>query len=273
MPYESIVAAVDESGAGRHVAASAMALAAATGARLGLLTSIPSGAVAPARAAAADAVLADIERALRSDATVEVLITRYVVQGIPGIEVTRHAEEHGADLIVVGHTPRSQSARLLVGDTADSVIRRSRVPCLLVPPDGDLAGPILIAVDGTRHSQMVLNAGCQIALALGQLARAVTVETRHDDEPTGLMPAVLLARSVKLEDEVAAASVRCGLAVPLEIRRGDVVEQVLEACRAVAAQILILGLHRGGPAGVMEGGSVGRRLVHGSPTAVLTVPL
>lgn len=273
MPYESIVAAVDESGAGRYVAASAMALAAATGARLSLLTSVPSGAGAAARAAAAEAMLAGIERTLRADATMAVPVARFVVQGIPGIEVTRHAEERGADLIVVGHTPRSQSARLLVGDTADSVIRRSRVPCLLLPPDGDLAGPVLIAVDGTRHSRMVLNAGCQLAVALEQPVRAVTVERRRDDEPGGLVPAVLLARSVKLEDEVAAASNRCGLAVPLDIRQGDVVEQVLEACRATAAEILTLGVPRGGPAGVMEGGSVGRRLVHESPTAVLTVPL
>jgi hypothetical protein len=51
------------------------------------------------------------------------------------------------------------------------------------------------------------------------------------------------------------------------------VEQTLAACHELGAGVLVFGLHRGGPAGVMEGGSIGRRLVHGSPAMVLTVPI
>jgi nucleotide-binding universal stress UspA family protein len=40
-----------------------------------------------------------------------------------------------------------------------------------------------------------------------------------------------------------------------------------------APDILVLGCHRGGPAGIMEAGSTSRRLTHTAPCAVLTVPL
>jgi nucleotide-binding universal stress UspA family protein len=273
MSYRFIIAAVDETGIGRQVAGVALDLARRTGARLGLLTSIPSSVVSPARAAAANALLDDVEQLVRPSHSDGVETVRCVVRGIPGIEVPRHAEEHSADLIVVGHTPRTRSARLLLGDTADSVTRRSRVPCLLVPPSASVDGAVVVALDGTRHSAAVLDAGCTLALALGQPVRAITVETGREDEPSAVAAGVPLTRSLKLDEVAEAAARRFGIPVPLTIRHGDVVEQTLAACGELDAGVLVFGLHRGGPAGVMEGGSIGRRLVHGSPVMVLTVPI
>jgi nucleotide-binding universal stress UspA family protein len=273
MSYQFIIAAVDETGAGRHVAAVALDLARRAHARLGLLTSIPTAASAPARSTAARTVLTGIQQSLVRESGAEVDATCCVVRGVPGIEVPRHAEDHGADLIVVGHTPRSQSVRLLVGDTADSVTRRSRVPCLLIPPGQDLDGPVVVALDGGRHSAAVLEAGCQLSLTTGQPVRMVTVESGHPDEPSPGASAIPLARSIRLEDEVAEVSGRLGVTTSLEVRRGDIVEEILAACEAHEARVLVVGFHRGGPAGVMDGGSIGRRLVHGTSGAVLTVPI
>ncbi|HEU4760882.1 MAG TPA: universal stress protein [Gemmatimonadales bacterium] len=273
MSYQFIIAAVDETGAGRHVAATALDLASRVGARLGLLTSIPSSMVTPARAASARSLLSDIETALTRQSGTTVDATCCVVRGVPGIEVPRHAEENGADLIVVGHTPRTQSARLLVGDTADAVTRRARVPCLLVPPRRSLDGPVVVALDGTRHSAAVLEAGCRLAVALGQPVSAVTVEVLRPDEATRSLVVPPMARSVRLEDVIAGVSQRFDLPIPLEVRRGDVIEELLAAADAHDAHTLVVGFHRGGPAGVMEAGSIGRRMVHGSGSAVLTVPI
>lgn len=271
MSYRFILAAVDETGAGRHVAAMARDLAARAGARLSLLTSIPVSTVSPARHAAAEAVLADIEASLGLEAGAPV--TRTVVRGVPGIEVPRFAEQHGADLIVLGHTPRTQSARLLVGDTADSVARRSTVPCLLLPPGRNLTGEILASVDGSRHTPAVLDAACRLAAAVGYPVHAVTVEPSRSDEARGAGVMVPLARSVQLEATVAAAGARWGADLALDIRQGEIVEEVLAACRERAAAVLVTGFLRGGPPGVMEGGSIARQLVHGSGSAVLTVPI
>lgn len=273
MSYQFIIAAVDETGAGLHVAAIALDLAQRAHARLGLLTSIPTAAPVPARSTAARTVLAGIQQSLVRETGAEVEATCCVVRGVPGIEVPRHAEDHGADLIVVGHTPRTQSVRLLVGDTADSVTRRSRVPCLLIPPGQDIEGPLVAALDGGRHSAAVLEAACQLSLTIGQPVRVVTVESGRPDEPTPVTPVIPLARSMRLEDEVAEVSGRLGVTASLEVRRGDVVEEILAACSEHSARVLAIGFHRGGPAGVMDGGSIGRRLVHGSSGAVLTVPI
>lgn len=273
MAYQFIIAAVDETGAGRHVAATALELASRSGARLGLLTSIPSSAVSAARAESARSVLSDIECSLLRHNGTAVEATCCVVRGVPGIEVPRHAEEHGADLIVVGHTPRTQSVRLLVGDTADSVTRRARVPCLLVPPGKSLDGPVVVALDGTRHSRTVLEAGCRLAAILGQPLVVVTVEVARPDERARSVSIPPTARSVKLEEVIASVCQRLETPIPLMVRRGDVVGEILAAAAEQDAHTLVLGLHRGGPAGVMEGGSVGRRLIHGSTWAVLTVPI
>jgi len=61
--------------------------------------------------------------------------------------------------------------------------------------------------------------------------------------------------------------------VPLVIRRGAIVEEVLAEMRIRKGSVLAVGYHRGGPPGLMEAGSSGRRLMQQSPGPVLTVPL
>ena len=56
----------------------------------------------------------------------EATVACLVEYGYTGTTVTRIAERVGADLLVVGHKPRTQAMRLLLGDTADAVARRSR---------------------------------------------------------------------------------------------------------------------------------------------------
>jgi len=42
---------------------------------------------------------------------------------------------------------------------------------------------------------------------------------------------------------------------------------------ACSADVLVIGYHRGGPAGVIEAGSIARRVLHQAECSVLTVPL
>jgi nucleotide-binding universal stress UspA family protein len=59
----------------------------------------------------------------------------------------------------------------------------------------------------------------------------------------------------------------------LVVRRGDVVKGVLAELQETGSDVLVIGYHRGGPPGVLEAGSIARRLAHVAPCAVLTVPL
>jgi len=196
--------------------------------------------------------------------------------GLPGVEICRFAERQDADLLVLGRKPRSQMARLLLGDTADAVARRSRLPCLFVPPG---AGPIrrlLVALDGSDRGLSVLRAACGFARAVGASIGVVTVEREPAGEPAHLASALPVERSARLQSQVRLTlSQECpeGAHTPIDVRRGPIVEQVLLAVEATAADALVVGYHRGGPPGVIEAGSTARHLAHQAPCAVLTVPL
>ncbi len=58
--------------------------------------------------------------------------TRY---GFVGDEVCRFAEEHNMDLVVMGTTGASGLAEILIGSNAATVVSKSQVPVLVVPPN------------------------------------------------------------------------------------------------------------------------------------------
>ncbi|HEX6106593.1 MAG TPA: universal stress protein, partial [Gemmatimonadales bacterium] len=195
---------------------------------------------------------------------------------VPGVEICRFGEGREADLLVLGRKPRSQVVRLLLGDTADAVARRSRLPCLFVPPD---AGPIrrlLVALDGTDRGLAVLQAACGFARAIKATVSVVTVEQEPAGEPAHLASALPVERSARLQSQVRMMLGRdcVPTAKPvLDVRRGPIVDEVLAAIEEASADALVVGFHRGGAPGVIEAGSTARHLAHTAPCAVLTVPL
>jgi len=203
--------------------------------------------------------------------------------GLPSVEITRYAEDHEADLIVMTRKRHSQLRRMLLGDTADSVVRRSPVPCLFVPPDGFDESPILVAADGTERGLGVVHAGIAFAQAIGGDVSFVTVEQPHEDEPSHLIERLPGERSVMLArdlDQVALHGERNGrldeklsAAQRLTVRRGSPVPEILQEVSDTQAGVLVVGYHRGGPPGPLESRSVARQLTHRAPCAVLTVPL
>ena len=165
--------------------------------------------------------------------------------------------------------PATQYAiRLLLGDTADALARRSRVPCLFVPPWGAGFARMLVAMDGTPRGSAVLRFALTLAGELGAGLRLLTVERPWPGEPAELAVALPATRG-----EAVQAELDRSLAIEVEVRRGDVAEQILEAARGGREDMVVIGCHRGGPAGVIEAGSTTRHVIHQAPCAVLTVPL
>ena len=279
MNLRHIVAATDESDAGRHAVRAAIELATRAGARVTVMRAMPAPRAAPEKAppvepAADEADRSSIERrerwaearhpALEPAATVSFA----VAYGLPGVEIPRFAERERADLLVLGRKPRSLKTRLIVGDTADAVARRSLLPCLFVPADGTLPRDVLVAIDGSDRGMVVLAAAEDFARQVGTDLHAVTVEACRPEEPAQLAAAVPASRSLHLGRQVRTAVRR-----ELEVRRGDAVEQILAAVHERQADVLVIGCHRGGPPGIIDAGSTSRRLAHTAPCAVLTVPL
>ena len=142
-PLESIVVAVDLNEGSSRAIARALSLAGEQ-TRITVVHAVPSTPLA--------GVQRYMYRTLRSEtqtervrsawrkiaALVPAVITSSkiharVVAGQPAAEITRVAAEVGADVILVGVTPRGVVGRLFAGSTAARVIRNSSVPVLAIP--------------------------------------------------------------------------------------------------------------------------------------------
>ena len=285
MQLNHIVVAVDDSSVGRHALAEAVALARVTGARVTAVTAIaarplaePSAALIAARTAREQTLppaLADLEARVRAVAPPRgrVAVTADVTYGIPGVEISHFAERHDADLLVLGRKRRSQAERLLIGDTADAVARRSRIPCLFVPVDASVAAPVLVAADGGPRAARVVREAYDFAAALAWPLHLLTVEPGNGDEHRDLSQLLAAERRERLLATLRAAVPDAEPdSVELDVRHGDVVGEILAAADG-GAGVLAVGYRRGGPPGMAELGSVARRLAHGAACPVLTVPL
>jgi nucleotide-binding universal stress UspA family protein len=287
MLLKHIIAATDESDAGRQAIRTAANLAQRAGARLTVLRVIAVEALRQvvtigAESAAiqewdTETALEQLRRWLEADVLPPGTGLPYelgIAYGIPGIEICRFAEGNQVDLLVLGRKRHSQMMRLLLGDTADAVARRSRTPCLFVPPGAGEIKTVLSALDGSDRGMNVLNQSCDFARYTGAAVRAVTVERRAANEPLQLVSSLPLARSESLQSRVREVLAREGFPDgPLTIHRGDILERVIAEAQESKADVLAIGYHRGGAPGVIEAGSTARRLAHVAPCAVLTIPL
>lgn len=277
MELRHVVAATDQSEAGHHAVLVAATLAEHVGARLTVLSVRPApqaGAAPPTPATESEhqSLLRDLSRSL--EAELGRLAPRTapaftVLSGVPGIEIPRYAEEHAGDLLVLGRKHRTQRQRMFLGDTADAVARRSQVPCLFVGLDCNELGPMLVCLDSSERSVSVFQAASDFARGAGSPIRAVTVEPVWLNEPDELAAALPASRTLRLNRTLDR-----GLSgTDLRIRRGNVLSELLAEAAETGARLLAFGYHRGGPPGIVEGGSVARGLLHSALCAVLTVPL
>ena len=272
MTLERIVVGADESEASRQGIRTALAWAGRLGASVTLyhvaarqpavvLTGWPRHGPAAPEALGA---WVETELAGRPD---QAMPTLAMGHGLPGVEIPRFAETADADLLVIGRKPRSAMLRLFEGDTADAVARRSTVPCLFVRQPLLVPTRMLVALDGTERGMRVLGPALAIASGLESRVSGVTVERAHPGEPAALADTVRTARTANLERRLN------GSVESLVVRRGEPALEIMHAADAVGADLIVIGYRRGGPPGVIEGGSVARRVAHEAPCAVLTVPL
>ena len=78
-------------------------------------------------------------------------IERHYEFGHPVTQITRFAEEHEIDLIVMGTHGRGMAAHMLLGSVAERVVRSAQCPVLTLHPGRELAAtfdPMAEAVEG-----------------------------------------------------------------------------------------------------------------------------
>lgn len=286
MHLKRIVIATDESEAGRQAVRAGRELARQASGRVFILRVVPHRALAVAGRMLEGALQEEegrsehdrLRRWVDAELPAEPLpggVELGIAAGVPSIEISRFADNYRADLLVLGRKARSQAARLLVGDTADAVARRSRVPCLFVPSGVGYVRRVLVGLDGTERGMVVLQRACGFARDAGAALRVVTVEPAGVGED-GAAVGPPLARSQRLASrarQIVGRELGDEALATVEIRRGDPVEELLSAVEDPGTDALAIGFNRGGPPGLLEAGSTARRLAHLAPCSVLTIPL
>jgi nucleotide-binding universal stress UspA family protein len=282
MPVRHILVAADESSEGRNAIRVAMEVARRSKARVTVLT-VAEGTRSETEARMQLEALRTLVRHA-AGANREPLANLALAFGLPGIEIVRFAEDNEVSLIVAGRKHRSDLQRLLVGDTTDSIARRSSVPCLFIPGTDAPLEHLLIALDGTDRRLTVLAAALDFARVIGSKVHAVSVEPAYPNE-IGVLPLITgrterVARAVeeaRRGGEGGTGTWEGGepdhSGAALVVHRGEVVEAIVQEAVRSGCDVLAVGYRRGGPAGAVEAGSVARRLVHQAPCAVLTVPI
>ena len=295
-PVRSLIVATDFSETAGLALARARDIALEHGARLVLahvLTFQPTAMGAPNPVvlppdfgsqlrAATRAKLETLAESLRADG-LEVQVE--LSAGIPGRALVDLADEGGADGIVLGTRGLSGFKHLLLGSTAEQVVRRARCPVLTVhPADAEGSGEIRTLVVPTELSGDPTPAlDAVVRLFPGRSAAARVLLVYSDHLPSYLQP---LLEDLGIDrvgfDEIAGSLgerlrptadrlARAGFAVETIVREGDPATVITEIAAAESADLIAMETRgRSGLAHLVLG-STAERVVQHASCPVLTV--
>jgi len=216
-------------------------------------------------------------------------VTYALLDGSPAQALADHARRaKRVGLIVMTTHGHSGINRLWLGSVADRLLRRVKVPLLLLrPKDGPLQTEFrhtLVALDGLSEGERVL----EPAIELGSLCQNSQFTLVQVVEPPmalitrmAMHPAKMRSDWRELEENCArsylervATRMRTrGLRVATQmISARGVGEQILGLAHAIAADLIVVGTH--GARGVerMLVGSVADKVIRGALQPVLVVP-
>jgi len=211
-----------------------------------------------------------------------------IATGIPSQEVLAMAEAEDADLLVVGTLGKTGIKHILLGSTAERVIRMSPCPVLAVRAEWSKAeraggeprpaalGRILVPVDFSDCSLDAL----EYAAVVAQRAKA-SVTLLHVLEPVsyGLDFTLTVPGSRERKKDAVAERLAGGVAALTNrnvqadyvVRGGFPNDSILEAVRTMSADLIVMGTH--GRRGLSHAlyGSVAEFVLRNSRCPVLTV--
>jgi nucleotide-binding universal stress UspA family protein len=163
--FSHIVVPLDGSPEANVAVAHAMLLARLCDARVTLLRVVSNGQDVPE----AQALLEGIAR---ESATPNVTMDVAVREGDAAIGILDEVQQGGADLVVMRTHGRSGLSRMVLGSVAETIVKHSPTPVLLLAPHGDSDRPvsiasILVALDGSPGSTLALGAARELARRSG----------------------------------------------------------------------------------------------------------
>ncbi len=195
--------------------------------------------------------------------------------------ILQHAEEFGADLVLLSTHGQGGMRDLLVGSIAQQTLRRGRLPVLLVkPPETGEAIPfephrILVPLDRTEeHDGPVLPLAEELGMVLGSnLLLLVVVPTlstiSNDRAAIAAMAPTATREALRMEEEEAQGYLRRmaerlsqeEVDVSTEVRRGDTANSVVEVAERAQVDMLVMSTHGRAGWDAFWSGSAGSKIL------------
>lgn len=192
-------------------------------------------------------------------------------EGKPWSEILEVAREREADLICLGNSGHSTLERLLLGSTAENVVRRSDVPVLIVR-DQPLIGVrrVLVPVDFDPGAKGAI----RFALAKFPAAEMSAIHVVAPLPPANPAVGPLVPNLAAIRGRIRGLLDRLGAREVTESVRlmADPAAAILEAARETEVDLLVLTTH--GRRGVKRAvlGSVAEKVVRHADRPVLVLP-
>lgn len=178
------------------------------------------------------------------------------------------------DLIVMGRRGLSNLERAFMGSVTARVIGYSPIDVLVMPQDSIIKwNNVLLAVDGSRYSEMASNRAISLAQTYGQELNVLSVvdvpAEAYAEAPDFIEKMVDNARETAEVVENMAKS--AGLRSQSFVREGEAHKKIIDLAKKLESSIICMGSH--GRTGLRRllMGSVTEKVIGSAPCPVLVV--
>jgi nucleotide-binding universal stress UspA family protein len=248
----------------------------------GFPPAIDTAAVA---AADADAVIPELARFVEQAETIVGSSQMIVRSGSPATEILRYAVEANAGLVVLGTHGRTGFERFMLGSVTETVVRKAPCPVLTVPgrcegqPERPVFARILCGAEFSEPSDRAAAHALSLAQeANGRLTLLHVVDWTPDKnlakhaefEPAAYREVVMREARRRLEALVPEEA-RDWCEPDLRISCGKPYREILRIAAEDQSDLIVLGVHGGGPIDRLLLGSTTQHVVRLAACPVLTV--
>ena len=162
--------------------------------------------------------------------------------------VSEFAERTEIDLLVVGAHPQPPFRRIMVGSTAERLIRMTHCPILAaLGASQDPFGRILVAIDLSPQSKRVLEVASAIAATDGSQLRAIYVKeppTYSFSELEAVDEEEIWGKAQdRFEALINGVGGLVGTEVEIQTREGDAGGEIIEEAFDWNADLIVVGTH------------------------------
>ena len=189
-----------------------------------------------------------------------VLIKTVYMEGEPYEGIVDIAAAEHCDLIVMGRKGLSRLERILMGSVTARVIGHTLCKILIIPKEAKLSfEKILIATDGSMHSEFASHEAIDIAKRSGSALIVLSVAKKDENLPT----------AKECVDIVKKVAEKEGITVETLIRKGVPPEVIVKTGAQEDVGLIVIGSH--GRTGITKllMGSVTERVIGNAKCAVL----